>query len=264
MVKMGEATIPINRLTSNQRAGELRQTQTTVRPPALRRSRPAMQPLDFINRWKASGGAERANAQLFLAELCDLLEVERPQPARNDPRADAYVFERQVPLIDDQTGKTTTGRIDLYKRGCFILETKQAAEQRDQANVTEQTPPGAARGPVKRQTQRWRDFMAQAQRQADRYVRNLPVEEPIPPFLVVADVGHSIELFAEFTRTGRSYRHFPDPNSFRIGIDQLKEEDVRNRLRLVWTDPLSLDPAQPTSPPTSKPNGTRLTAWPRS
>lgn len=30
----------------------------------------------FITRWRASGAAERANYQLFLSELCDLLGVE--------------------------------------------------------------------------------------------------------------------------------------------------------------------------------------------
>lgn len=39
---------------------------------------------DFIRRWEASGAAERANYQLFLSELCDLLEVPRPEPTRPD------------------------------------------------------------------------------------------------------------------------------------------------------------------------------------
>lgn len=29
----------------------------------------------FIARWQASGGAERANYQLFLTGLCDLLDL---------------------------------------------------------------------------------------------------------------------------------------------------------------------------------------------
>ena len=33
---------------------------------------------DFIARWSASEGAERANFQLFAAELCDLIGVTRP------------------------------------------------------------------------------------------------------------------------------------------------------------------------------------------
>jgi hypothetical protein len=37
---------------------------------------------DFITRWTASSGAERANFQLFAAELCRLLDVPPPNPAR--------------------------------------------------------------------------------------------------------------------------------------------------------------------------------------
>jgi len=29
-----------------------------------------------------SGGSEQANAQLFLAELCDVLDLPRPEPAQ--------------------------------------------------------------------------------------------------------------------------------------------------------------------------------------
>ena len=34
----------------------------------------------FIRRWEKSGGAERANYQLFLTELCDVLGVNHPEP----------------------------------------------------------------------------------------------------------------------------------------------------------------------------------------
>ena len=34
----------------------------------------------FIARWRSSGSAERANYQLFLSELCDLLAVPGPEP----------------------------------------------------------------------------------------------------------------------------------------------------------------------------------------
>ena len=33
----------------------------------------------FLTKWAASGAAERANAQLFVAELCGLLGVDAPQ-----------------------------------------------------------------------------------------------------------------------------------------------------------------------------------------
>jgi hypothetical protein len=36
---------------------------------------------EFFRRREASGAAERANNSMFLNELCDLLEVPRPDPA---------------------------------------------------------------------------------------------------------------------------------------------------------------------------------------
>ena len=36
--------------------------------------------VNFIARWQASGAAERANYQLFLTELCDVLGVANPEP----------------------------------------------------------------------------------------------------------------------------------------------------------------------------------------
>jgi len=78
----------------------------------------------FITKWEMSGAAERANAQLFIAELCDVIGVEHPQPKKPDERVNAYVFEKTIPSVTD-----TTNYIDLYKRGCFVLETKQGANK---------------------------------------------------------------------------------------------------------------------------------------
>jgi hypothetical protein len=75
----------------------------------------------FIQRWAASGAAERANYQLFLTELCSLLDVPPPEPTRPDDADNAYVFERNVHFVEDD-GSTSIGRIDLYKRGAFVHE----------------------------------------------------------------------------------------------------------------------------------------------
>ena len=81
---------------------------------------------EFEARWQPSGGAERADYSLFLTDLCDLLGM--PRDATTDsPAQDAYVLERAV-TFDDGAGKKSTGRIDLYKRGCFVLETKQGTD----------------------------------------------------------------------------------------------------------------------------------------
>jgi hypothetical protein len=82
---------------------------------------------EFIRRWQSSGAAERANYVLFLTQLCDVLAVAEPNPTADDPEKNSYVFERDV-TFDQGDGTTTTGRIDLYKRGCFVLEAKQGSD----------------------------------------------------------------------------------------------------------------------------------------
>ncbi len=86
--------------------------------------------------------------------------------------------------------------------------------------------------------------MLKARGQAEHYARALPATEGRPPLLVVVDVGHSLELYSEFTRTGGAYVPFPDPQSHRLRLDRLNEPAVRERLRLAWTDPAALDPAK--------------------
>ena len=81
---------------------------------------------DFLSRWQSSGSAERANYQLFVSELCDLLHVPRPDPSRPGDRDNAYVFERSV-HFDHGDGSSSAGRIDRYKRACFVLEAKHGA-----------------------------------------------------------------------------------------------------------------------------------------
>ena len=82
----------------------------------------------FIEHWAASGGAERANFPSFAHNLCDLLAVPHPEPTKTDVAENAYVFERDV-TFQNLDGSTSIGRIDLYKRSCFVLEAKQGSEQ---------------------------------------------------------------------------------------------------------------------------------------
>ena len=97
---------------------------------------------DFIARWKESGAAERANFQPFLAELCDVPGVERPQPTQPDDEQNAYVFERAV-TFQNPDGTTSPGRIDLYKRGCFVLEAKQGSNRGRAQEAAAGAAPGA-------------------------------------------------------------------------------------------------------------------------
>ncbi|NQU39534.1 MAG: hypothetical protein HQ523_06245 [Lentisphaerae bacterium] len=201
----------------------------------------------FIDRWERSGAAERANHQLFISELCDLIDVPRPDPSTPDNSQNAYVFERAV-TFHHGDGKTSSGFVDLYKRGCFVLEAKQGAD----SPSTEEPLSAAAQelkrklkiGHGRRGSTAWDDAMIRARGQAEQYIRALPAEEGRPPFLVVVDVGHSIELFSEFSCTGGAYIPFPAPGSHRLYLNDLQRSDIRERLKAVWSDPSALDPTR--------------------
>ncbi|WP_345161708.1 class I SAM-dependent DNA methyltransferase [Pontibacter saemangeumensis] len=196
-----------------------------------------------MSRWKASGASERANYQLFLTELCELLGVEKPRPASDKVHEATYTFERPV-VFDDGEGKTSTNFIDLYKKDCFVLEAKQGS---DKATATEAELLGAERAKTKtgtatRDTRTWDREMKKAKEQALRYARCLP--DSWPPFLAVVDVGYCIDLYADFARQGKTYVPFPDPLNYRVTLDELHREEVRERLRMLFTDPLELDPSR--------------------
>jgi hypothetical protein len=199
---------------------------------------------DFIHRWEKSGAAERANYQLFLSELCDQLGVSRPEPAKADSTQNAYVFEHPV-TFDDGFGQTTQKFIDLYKRGCFVLEAKQGSDKAvgTTGNMSKHARK-ARKGIAVRGTHGWDEAMLAAKGQAELYAKALPVSEGWPPFLVIVDVGHSIELYADFSRTGKTYSAFPDARAHRIILKHLARDEIRERLRLVWSDPLALDPSR--------------------
>ena len=78
---------------------------------------------EFIMRWTASAGAERANFQLFASQLCRLLGVAEPAPAVEDASLNDYTFERAV-KFNEADGTSSDGRIDLYKRSAFVMEAK--------------------------------------------------------------------------------------------------------------------------------------------
>ena len=199
----------------------------------------------FIDRWSGrEGGQERANYGMFLSELCDVIGVERPDPAGASHESNDYVFERSV-RSSPFDGQAERGRIDLYKRGCFILEAKQSRLKGAKKEI-------AGQGDLfKQETKQalalsgsWDVAMTNARRQAESYARKLPNDHPYPPFILTCDVGRYLEVFADFSETGRHYSPFPGANSHKIWLEDLQNEGVRQRLRSIWSDPQSLDPAK--------------------
>jgi SAM-dependent methyltransferase len=208
----------------------------------------------FIERWQQSSAAERANYAPFLSELCDFLDVPRPDPSRAEDHLNTYVFEKPV-TFHNLDGSISQGRIDLYRRGHFVLEAKQGSNppelQTDPSTgdliltAPPLRPERRRRGTAVRGTHSWDEAMLNAYNQAERYAKALP--DDWPPFLVTVDVGHSIELFADFSLTGKAYLPFPDPRSYRILLSELANPDIRDRLRALWLDPHSLDPSRHTA-----------------
>ena len=204
----------------------------------------------FIARWEKSGGSEMANFQTFANELCDLLGVKRPEPSQAENELNDYVFERRVDFKFDD-GSTSLGRIDLYKRDCFVMEAKQSAKRLHVRKADPRQPdllpedatqvkPGAAT----RGTYGWDRVMHAAKRQAENYARALPKEHGWPPFILVVDIGHVIEVYADFSGQGKNYAQFPDRAGYSIPLDGLRDPEIRARLRAVWTNPHSLNPAR--------------------
>ena len=132
-----------------------------------------------------------------------------------------------------------------------MLETKQGV---DAENAARSAGTGKSRsaGHGTRGTAAWDRTMAAAKRQAERYARNLDVPaahgaadhtEPVPPLVVACDVGYCLDLYANFGHPQR-YVPFPDAASYRVTLGDLRRAEVRERLRLAFTDPEALDPSR--------------------
>ncbi len=173
----------------------------------------------FIARWSGSTASELASAQSFVIDLCELLGVDKPHPTPEQ----SYMFERPITFAHGD-GSTSPGRIDCYRRGHFVLEAKKF------------------KAPT--HTKGFDDGLLRARSQAEGYARALPATEGRPPFVLVVDVGNVIEVYAEFSQSGATYTPYPDPRSHRLLLADLARPEVRERLRRIWCDPDSLNPAR--------------------
>jgi SAM-dependent methyltransferase len=198
----------------------------------------------FVTRWRVSEGAERAAYAQFLSELCRLIGVDTPEPPTSDREAVSYRFEYPVRFPDG-----AVGRIDLYRRGAFVLEAKQSRWKGQAKEVlpaqgalplVEPPGPRGRRGADRA----WDVLMLNARRQAEDYAKALPAAHGWPPFLILCDVGHCFEFYADFTGQGKNYSQFPDRQSYRVYLDDLRDPAIRERIAAIWTEPQTLDPSR--------------------
>ena len=77
----------------------------------------------FIARWQGvalTEATELSSSQTFILELSALLGVDTPLPTD----AADYQFERPITFAHGD-GSSSSGRIDCYKRGHFVWESKK-------------------------------------------------------------------------------------------------------------------------------------------
>lgn len=174
-------------------------------------------PSAFVSKWKGSAGDERANKDSFLRDFCEALGLDSPGPKDTSPD---YCFEKEIRLTHGD-GTTTTGFMDLYRAGSFVLEAKQGGR------------PGS---PNARGTRSHDRYMERAFGQVVRYVQALPKR---PPFVITCDIGHVFEVWEGFSGDFGGYAR---RQTFTMG-DLLKDE-VQAFFKAIWDDPQSLDPAR--------------------
>lgn len=199
----------------------------------------------LIKEVSASGGAETANTQIFIERLTKALDLPTPDFASEKNEHNDYTFERRVDFKFPDSS-TSIGRIDCYKRDCFVLEAKQSSKRkRDtrQPDLLNEDAKQKKLGMAKRGTSGWDKSMRAARKQAENYARALPVSHGYPPFLLVLDVGNVLEVYADFSGQGKNYAQFPDRNSYRLTMDDLREAEVQDRLRKIWLEPQTLNPS---------------------
>jgi len=174
----------------------------------------------FIQTWKNSAGNERANKDSFLRELCEALEIEVPGPK---DLSSEYCFEKDL-KITHLDGSTSTGSIDLFKAGCFVLEAKQGSTKEKKGS-----------SPV-RGTRAYDQYMEKAFGQAVNYAIRLPQR---PPFLMTCDIGHSFHVWDSFSGAYGGYgarRTVP--------LADLAKPEIQEWFRAIWENPQSLDPGK--------------------
>jgi len=173
----------------------------------------------FIKRWAGSSGNERANYQLFFAEMCEALGVDRPFDKGRIPN-DPYCFDKDVKIFHP-SGKVTPGFIDFYKAEHFLIEAKQGGTT-------------SKKGTAKRGTNTYLREMEKAFVQAIAYTRSLSSK---PPFLLTCDIGDHFELWMGFSGDYGGYGARQE-----IGLMELRKADVFDLFVDIFSNPQQRNP----------------------
>ncbi|MBP5988223.1 MAG: hypothetical protein KA538_13655 [Azonexus sp.] len=107
----------------------------------------------FLARWRAAGGSERANYQLFIADLCAQVEVTTPKPACEDTRESAASGSANVsranvkPRSGGQSHKAYVyERRAVFHRGDGSISPRQPYWKTPAARIKSTSTPNADDG----------------------------------------------------------------------------------------------------------------------
>ena len=103
--------------------------------------------------------------------------------------------------------------------------------------------------------------MRAAKKQAEDYARALPKEHGWPPFILVVDVGHVIEVYADFSGQGKNYAQFPDRAGYSIPLEGLRDPAIPRPAARDLVRPASPRPGPDAAP---KSAATSPNDWPAS
>ena len=158
----------------------------------------------FIEKWKPVTLPERAASHEHFLDLCHVLG--QPTPAAHDATGAEYTFEKAVPVLGPASkgSKGESGYVDAWWRGKFGWEYKRKGKYKN---------------------------LDEAYRQLCQYREALDN----PPLLIVCDINH-IEIHTNFTGTAKTVH--------RIDLEDLDQPESIDKLRRVFTDPLSFKPTQ--------------------
>jgi hypothetical protein len=83
----------------------------------------------FIGRWERSSASERANYALFLSELCDHLDLPRPEPSQADESANIYVIDKAVVFQNLTVRRQQTSLISTSAIASCLRPSKEATRK---------------------------------------------------------------------------------------------------------------------------------------
>lgn len=161
----------------------------------------------LAERWAAAQPAERANAHMYIIELCAALDVDPPLPAGS-----GYEFEFPIKVVA-RDGTESTNFVDCYKAHHFALEAK------DQEAATADDR-----------------LLRRAFGQVRSYVGHLPHERP--PYLMVLDVGKTLLVWDHWSG---DYGGFSAGRRIELRTLHQRPDDIA-LLRDIWSDPAARDP----------------------